>query len=190
MMESLNRILAQRGLVGKEESSHQDVASQRTLKSTFKCDICRDTTFVLGDNGRYKHCSCVEKRRIETLWENFGVKLEDIKKLSSYKPVDERTLELKNKAKEYILNFDEKKGSFGILGQSGVGKSHVSIAIGGALISRGHKVVYMPYIEGIRELKCNVLEEEYYNRLQRRFSRADVLIIDDLFKDKLIGGRV
>ncbi|WP_300696818.1 hypothetical protein [uncultured Clostridium sp.] len=56
--------------------------------------------------------------------------------------------------------YSKRENSFGILGQSGAGKSHVSIAIGAALLDKNYKVV------------------------------AQVLIIDDLFKDKVENGKL
>jgi DNA replication protein DnaC len=43
----------------------------------------------------------------------------------------------------------------------------------------------MPYIEATRELKTNTLDEEYYRKLYDRYTKAKILIIDDLFKDKI-----
>lgn len=48
----------------------------------------------------------------------------------------------------------------------------------------------MPYIEAMRELKSNVLDEEVYNKIMWRYQRAKLLIVDDLFKDKVKKGKL
>jgi DNA replication protein DnaC len=48
----------------------------------------------------------------------------------------------------------------------------------------------MPYIEVMRELKTCSMDEDYYNAKLWRYQRAKLLIIDDLFKDKIKKGKV
>lgn len=43
----------------------------------------------------------------------------------------------------------------------------------------------MPYVEVMRELKATAMDNEYYIKLSSSYMKAKVLIIDDLFKDKL-----
>lgn len=161
----------------------------------YKCKRCKDTTWLLNDKGKViARCGCYEADYIKRLWENYGVKAEEVKKLNDYKTFNSLTTNLKNKAYKYITQFSEnhtnRENSFGILGQSGAGKSHVSIAIGAALLNSNYKVVYMPYLEVMRELKANAMDDEYYEKLINRYKRAEVLIIDDLFKDKVKNGKL
>lgn len=160
----------------------------KTQESTKFCSSCKGTGWVLGANG-YKKCSCAEMDYIKRLWENYGVKADEVKSVSEYKPYDNLTRVFKQKAIYYIDNFEQISGSlensFGAFGQSGAGKSHVVISIGSALVKRKIPVVYMPYLEIIRELKANSMNEEYYSALSNRYKRAKVLVIDDLYKDKV-----
>ena len=159
----------------------------------YKCPKCKDTTWIITLNGA-RRCECYEMDYTKRLWENYGIKAEEVKKLNDFKTFDSLTTNLKNKAYKYITQFNEiytsRENSFGILGQSGSGKSHVSIAIGAALLNKNHKVVYMPYLEVMRELKANSMDDEYYNKLINRYKKAEVLVIDDLFKDKVKSGRL
>lgn len=169
--------------------------TEKTLiqSTSYKCDKCKDTTWILRDTGCVR-CSCYEMDYIKRLWENYGIKAEEVKKLNEFKAFDSLTTNLKTKASNYITQFkeiySERENSFGVLGQSGSGKSHVSIAIGAALLNQNFKVVYMPYLEVMRELKANTMDDEYYNRLINRYKQAEVLIIDDLFKDKVKSGKL
>lgn len=126
------------------------------------------------------------------MWRAFGVNPKEAKKLNNYTSYDELTIEVKESAVEYINNFEEirrnRENSFGLFGQPGAGKTHVIVAIGAALLSKNIKAVYMPYLEAIRELKANAIDDEYYVKLIGRYQQAEVLIIDDLFKEKVRKG--
>jgi len=164
-------------------------------KKRYKCPICKDTTWIETKDGCVR-CSCYKKERAKRLWESFGVKPNDVKKLNDYKPYDEFTKSARDKAVEYIKNFDtikaERENSFGVFGQPGAGKSHIVIAIGAALLNRDNpvQVIYMPYLEATRQLKANTNDDEYYLKLSNRYQQAQLLIIDDLFKDKIKGGKL
>lgn len=165
----------------------------QTLKQTIKCEKCQDTYWIQTNNG-YKKCDCIHIEISKNNWLNFGIKHEEVKKIADYIPTDSLTASLKAKAVNYIKNFknikSDRENSFGILGQSGSGKSHISIAVGAALLSEGFKVIYMPYLEVMRELKANAMDQENYIKVLSKYQRADVLIIDDLFKDKVQGGKL
>lgn len=182
-MEALDRILNQVKASGINTSS----------SNVYKCLKCKDTTWIAGEEG-YKRCECYELAHIESLWENFGVKLKDIKLLREYEPYNDSTKKAKDKAADYIRNFDEIKNTrengFALLGQPGAGKTHIVLAIGKALLEKKISVVYMPYLEVIKELKALAMYQEDYEKLLSRYTRAKVLIIDDLFKDKVKKGRI
>lgn len=157
-------------------------------QNTNTCE-CNGTGWVLTDSGCYKQCECVELEKANRLWQNFGCNPNDVKRLNEYQGYNDKTKMAKAEAVNYIKNFKEisntRENSFGVFGQSGAGKTHIALAVGRALIEQKIAVVYMPYLECMRELKANVLDDEYYNALATRYQRAKVLIIDDLFKDKV-----
>lgn len=184
-MEPLNRIMKQVHTISQNLEN----------KPTYKCPICQDTGWIETENG-YKRCKCYKKEHITRLWKSFGINPATVKTLNDYKPYDDSTKKAKKRAINYICNFENirntAKNSFGLFGQSGAGKSHIAIAIGAALLDRQNpvQVVYMPYIEAMRQLKANVNDDEYYLKLLTRYQRAKVLIIDDLFKDKVTNGQL
>ena len=163
------------------------------MKQNIKCELCNDTGWVPTEVG-YKACKCVEVTKIKSLWENFGLNPEEAKRIRDYKSYNKETEKAKKNAIEYIENFEminnTRENSFALCGQAGSGKTHIVVGIGRALLEKNIQVIYMPYLEAIRELKCNVLDEEYYLKLLRRYQRAKVLIIDDLFKDKVKKGKL
>ena len=71
------------------------------------------------------------------------------------------------------------------MGSVGGGKTHLSLAIANELMKDGIGVVYMGYRESIIKLKQNVMDEENYERLMKRYKNCKVLMIDDLFKGSI-----
>lgn len=164
-----------------------------TTSSSYKCSKCKDTSWIEKD-GAYTRCSCYTEEYLSRLWENFGVKIKDIKLLKEYEPYNDLTKKARDKAEDYIRSFEEikdiRENGFALLGQPGAGKTHIVLAIGKALLEKKISVVYMPYLEVIKELKALAMYQEDYEKLLSRYTRAKVLIIDDLFKDKVKKGRI
>lgn len=166
------------------------------VQDSYKCPKCKDTGWFIDSENNCIRCECYKRDYIERLWSNFGIKPDEVKKINDYIPYDEVQREARDKAVNYLKNFDyirsTNTNSFALLGQPGSGKSHLIIAIGAALINKDKpvSVVYMPYLEAMRQLKSNAMDDEYYLRLSDRYSRAEVLIIDDLFKDKIKNGKL
>lgn len=165
--------------------------------SKYRCQKCNDSNWISNEDGTYKRCECYGIEYAERLWNNFGVRPDEVKKINEYKSYDELTTNAKDKAIEYIHKFDDIRGtrenSIGLFGQAGAGKSHLIIAVGAALLNREKSpisVIYMPYLEVMRELKANTLDDEVYLRISSKYQRAQVLIIDDLFKDKVKNGQL
>ena len=188
-MEALDGIIAK---------SRQESKNMTTTKSKeHKCPLCKYTGFVLEYREHLqplaKECSCKVNRDIERAWSEFGVKPSQAKRISEYKPYDKLTENAKKKAVDYILNFENKKENnwFLLMGQPGAGKSHLAIGIGVALFKEKHKkVIYMPYTEAIMGLKGNAKDFEKYTSLLEKYKNAEVLVIDDLFKDKVRNGNI
>ena len=81
--------------------------------------------------------------------------------LKEYEPYNDITRQARDKAIDYIKSFSDiekhRENNFCLMGQSGAGKTHIITAIGKALLDKKIPVVYMPYLEAIRELKSWVL---------------------------------
>lgn len=163
------------------------------VSNNYKCCKCKDTTWIPGENG-LKRCDCYEMDLVNRLWENFGIATKDIKSLSDFEAWNEITTKAKKIAVDYITSFDsiknDRENGFCLMGQPGAGKTHIVTAIGKALLDKRIPVVYMPYLEVMRELKACSMDEEYYNKKIDRYKKAKVLIIDDLFKDKVKKGKL
>ncbi|MDU4545288.1 MAG: ATP-binding protein [Clostridium botulinum] len=184
-MEGLNRILA--------EIRNRNTTSPST-KDNYKCPLCKDTTFVQGENG-LKRCECYKKDLTKKRWAHFGIDPSKVKKISQYEDYSNITKRAKQVATDYIRNYStikaKEENNLAFLGQPGAGKSHLAIGIGANLINNGicTNVVYMPYEEAIRELKANTMNDSYM-KLTKRYTECELLIIDDLFKEKIKNGKL
>lgn len=170
----------------------KETESTTTFQKLDKCK-CLGTGWIQTENG-YKKYECVEIDHLNKLWKHFGANPKEIKKIGEYVGFDDITCKAKEKAIKYVTDYDtikdQRGNSFGTFGQAGSGKSHLAIGIGAALLNRKEhvKTVYMPYLEAIQELKANVNDDEYYHKIKSRYLQADLLVIDDLFKDKMRNG--
>lgn len=172
-----------------KQIKNQPTTSQ-SLKDDYTCELCKDTTWI-SVGGVFKRCECYAKDLTKRRWEHFGVNPSKVKTIPNYKPYSDIARKAKNTAIEYIENYNtikaQEENSLAFLGQPGAGKSHLAIGIGATLINTNQvkNVVYMPYEEAIRELKANTMDNEYYNKLLNKYIECELLIIDDLFKDKV-----
>lgn len=73
--------------------------------------------------------------------------------------------------------FIERKESVLLLGQTGVGKSHIAQAIGHRACRAGHSVLYIAANDLLRQLRASRADASYDRRLLR-FTTPDLLIIE------------
>lgn len=89
------------------------------------------------------------------------------------------------KIKDAAQRFCETQGDewFFIGGQSGAGKTHICTAIAVHFIRQGKEMKYMLWRDEITRLKGLVTDPEQYGEAMAELKNADVLYIDDLFKN-------
>ncbi len=153
------------------------------------CDKCEDT----GIRGN-KRCTC-----FQTLLRELSC--QSLSELSGMRPMsfDDLSLtyysdELPNKTgispraqmrhiiqycKDYAVNFDGTDASLLLRGPTGVGKTHLSLAIAGEVMARGYSVVYGP----VQKL-LHRIEREHFGRADGNsediMTGCDLLILDDV----------
>jgi len=82
--------------------------------------------------------------------------------------------------------FVGKRENVCIVGQTGVGKSHIAQAIGHRACLAGHNVIYVPAHQMLKDLRASRADGTHERRLAR-YSSVDLLIIDDLGLRPLAG---
>jgi len=155
-----------------------------------KCLLCNDTGLIFNkENNSYSQCDCSKAQiTIEQLAAT-GLGSNAIKKsFKDFEPWNPKIKDMKDTATNYFLSFDRIKdqtnNSIALLGDSGVGKTHLLVALINNFVTKKNiKVVYMSYIDAITELKQNVLNGDVYQNRIRKYKNAEILVIDDLFKN-------
>jgi len=159
--------------------------SETALDDVHCCRSCRDTG-VAPDGSL---CTCVvdiEKKLMRTRlsrsanctgkdFASFDLSLCGEKD----RPLMKRILKF---CTEYAQNFSLSAESILMIGAPGLGKTHLSIAIGFAVIERGFNVFYTPYhrLFGRLEDARFGRGEEEYARVMREALESELLILDDL----------
>lgn len=152
----------------------------------YDCPICHNTEWIdYTDEDGYSYvrpCKCQKIRKSILIAQNSGLgDLLSIYTFDKFSCQQGWQKDIKTMAVEYCKEDSNKW--FTILGQSGVGKSHICTAICGELINQGVAVVYMSWLESSGNLKRQINEQEYEEKI-RRYKNAEVLYIDDFFKSE------
>ena len=156
----------------------------------YKCTKCRDMTFII-DDGVAIPCECRALRVAEDILKKSGIGKEFRNKRFDNFDFSRNMAVMQGykSAMEYENQFldieNTRFNSIMFLGQVGSGKTHLSMAIANELMDRGIGVIYMGYRDSITNIKQNMLDSVYYNRVMNRYKGARVLFIDDLFKGKI-----
>ena len=150
----------------------------------YECNECSDTGFLNG-----KMCKCMRTALNYAGYESSGV-LKLIEKqnfetfdLTYYEGGERQHMEsILNRAKSYAAKFDgNSMSNLLFMGQTGIGKTHLSSAIAKVIIDNGYDVVY----ESAQKIFAD-FEAERFGRVPagedrtRRYMECDLLIIDDL----------
>ncbi len=162
---------------------------------SYNCEVCSDLGFIIKDNEAIP-CECRSLIEANRILENSGISdsfyeksFESFDYSRNKASVDAYTV-AKTYANEFIKNEKTKNNSIIFMGQSGFGKTHLSISIANYLMKNGVGVVYMNYREDMTFIKQNILDSFLYNKYLNRYKNARVLLIDDLFKGSITSSDV
>lgn len=154
------------------------------------CKICKDKGYIYKTDGLYEiaiKCKCQVLKDTETRLNKSGLgELLTSKSFDNYKANAPYQVEIKNKASNYVSEYLKgNKYSFAILGQSGIGKTHIMAAVSKKLLDAGISVKYYIADEIIQNLQACKYDEVNYTLEFNKIISADVLYIDDLFKSSI-----
>ena len=154
-----------------------------SLEPKYICPLCCDTGIKDG-----KACTCIEKIRRKLMYERLGSfdetnypTFEELKLsyYGDYSPLMEKTL---NKCRLYADNFTTDSKSLLFFGGVGLGKTHVSKAIGKIVIDKGFDVFYIPFTtlsQTLENAKFRRNDESYENYINPILD-CELLILDDV----------
>lgn len=146
-----------------------------TIKSSDICDPC---TLNLSEKARIEEIKAEKLRKAgkaKEIWESIvPLDLQQFDK--SHKSFDKARLE---KATAWIKSNDEKCLFFGIVGESGDGKSWTAAHMIKHLVIQGHNVLWIDG-NGLRKAAQNEFNDDESKKLLRSCESAKWLVIDDV----------
>lgn len=166
------------------------ISEESFKESIYKCSKCRDLKFIINDGVAYS-CQCREVEIAKDMLKKSGISEEFRNKTfdNFNNTQDSQIINGYKKAKEYATNFriikERTQNSIMFMGQPGSGKTHLSLSIANVLMDNNIGVVYMGYRDIMTQIKQNIMDEVYYNKIMNRYKHAKVLLIDDLFKGNI-----
>lgn len=162
------------------------------LETKYTCEKCKDT----GIDNNANVCSCFTEALRQAAFEEAGKKsplkfssfddfrldyYSDEKNAGFGCSSKERASEIFSLCKAYAGDFDLHSPNLLMIGETGLGKTHLSLAIAGEAIKKGYKVLY-----NSAQNIFNELQKEYFGRSEARGQfealvlESDLLILDDL----------
>lgn len=175
----------------------------------FSCKLCEDTG-TIGSLEGAKMCSCfrqkvinhtynksqiynIEKENFETFDENIFSDIVNKEKYKSDKSPRENIIYIKNKAKEFVKNFENKETkNLLFVGGTGLGKTFLSNAIAKELIEKGKTVLYQTagnLMDLAMDYRMNRDNNQIDESQYRELFEVDLLIIDDLGTENVTDAR-
>ena len=172
--------------IKKEKQEILEGAGFREYKPL--CPLCEDSGFCKGSL-----CECVKTIAKDLLvnelneqlplknsrFDNFDLSFYPDENDSDGNSPKKRMKAIFDFSKKYADTFNKTSESLLFLGGAGLGKTHLSLAIGSAVIEKGYGVIYATAGNMLSKM-----EKEYFSHLDPDFSDAvlecDLLIIDDL----------
>jgi DNA replication protein DnaC len=91
-----------------------------------------------------------------------------------------RMTEIFELCKEYAENFDTDSESLYLCGATGLGKTHLSLAIAGEAIKKGYRVLYNSAQNIFSELQREYFSRDNSRQYETLVLECDLLIMDDL----------
>lgn len=161
--------------------------SRRDISPQYACPNCKDTGFIDG-----KMCACLKQLQRSLAYEKLSMSVPLEKStfaafsLDYYKGDERAFRQMENifrACKSYAEKFRANSPSLLFKGGTGLGKTHLSLAIAGEVIEKGFGVIY-----GSAQSFATALEKERFDRREpddlsdthSQLLSCDLLILDDL----------
>ncbi|MDE6500934.1 MAG: ATP-binding protein [Ruminococcus sp.] len=153
------------------------------LEIHYNCTKCNDT----GYGEKSVICDCLIKLcgKLEADEMNKHSNLElsgfDTFDLSYYEGDSYFTMKTILEAMQrYAENFTPKSKSLILTGKTGLGKTHLSLAVANKVLEKGYSVVYDSAINILHEIEKEHFSRDYVSDMTDLVMQSDLLILDDL----------
>ena len=159
------------------------------LEARFTCKTCCDKGYMDG-----KMCSCflsllkdVAYEELNALsplslcgFESFSLRYYTDAPQDGGTSPKRRMQQIFSFCKEYARSFQEDSESLLLVGATGLGKTHLALAIANEVINRGYGVVYCSVPDIARRLEQEHFSKGSEEPTQQSLTQCDLLILDDL----------
>lgn len=185
-LAELDRLQSEISVLSSEKKTLLDLDPIGEIE--YDCERCRDTGYVNG-----KVCECVKElakqitfERLsgempiaECRFDNFDLKYyPDREGDNGVNPRKKMTAVFKL-CREYVLNFSSESPNLLFLGDAGLGKTHLTLAIVSGVVEKGFEVIY-----GSAFNLLSAVEKEHFSKdggdSYETMLAGDLLVIDDL----------
>lgn len=164
--------------------------SENALDVQYTCPVCKDTGFI-----KNRRCKChtellkdIERSRIAKIapiedctFDTFDVNYYPQQIMENGISPRDKAEKIKNSCGKYAVNFNTSAKSIMFMGGTGLGKTHLSLAIANVVINKGYSVVYGTAQNILRDLQNeNFGRDDALLYYEKAVLTCDLLIIDDL----------
>lgn len=164
--------------------------TEEQLNPQFTCKKCSDTGYIDG-----KTCPCMKKLLKETAYNQLNqlsplsLSTFDSFSLSYYPNISDGGINPKDRmekifrfCKQYADTFSKDAKSLLMRGTTGLGKTHLSLAIANEVISKGFGVIYCSTPNILSKLESQRFSRfnEQTENTEEYLTQCDLLILDDL----------
>ena len=196
-MEPVQSIAKRVRALEQQLRQNRQISSSKVLEANIKlyeCDKCKDECVIVDEERSTAFvCSCVAQKRVNRVLRHSRISEEfRSKTFDSFDTAgkDERIVKAYQMAKQYAYRFDAIRGTakngFGIVGASGVGKTHLLCAIANDLLGKGIGVRYFNFVTGFKEMFAKYDDGgQAVEDIRFALMSCDVLMMDDIAKGKL-----
>ena len=160
------------------------------LDPDYDCPDCRDTGYILTEDGMRRKCHCFRQQEISILYAQSNIQeqiaRENFSSLSYdyYQGEDLRRFETAVQiCKKFVQSFKKDYRNLFFYGTVGTGKSFLSGCIAQELLQQGHSVIYFSapgLFDTLARYSFDAKSKEALHDLYEDFYNCDLLIIDDL----------
>ncbi|MDE5984998.1 MAG: ATP-binding protein [Eubacterium sp.] len=163
---------------------------ENALDVQFTCSACKDTGFIGS-----RRCKChnellkdIERSSLAKIapiedctFETFDTRYYPEQVMENGISPRDKAEKIKKSCSKYAVNFGRSSKNIMFMGGTGLGKTHLSLAIANVVINKGYSVVY-----GTAQNILSDLQNENFGRdnnlryYERAVLNCDLLILDDL----------
>lgn len=152
------------------------------LSIKYCCRDCNDTGYK---DGHYCHCfmELVGKISADEMNKSSQIKLSsfDTFSLDYYQGSDYDVMKrILERAKSFVENFGKENENIIMSGDTGLGKTHLSLAIANEVLKKGYSVIYDSAINILHKIEMEHFGRDKINDTLSLVNDVDLLILDDL----------